>query len=76
MIKTEFFTVRFDGVELYRTYSDEGYYITRDDEVFEEAIDPVGYNRVYTELRMEDKIPDWKEPTDEEDTPEEPFEEA
>lgn len=68
MIKTEFYMTRFDGVELYRTYSDEGYYIERDGVIYEEAVDPEGTDRVYTELRMNDKIPSWQEseevPTD------------
>lgn len=41
MIKKEFYTTREDGVNLYRTYSDEGYYIRKvgTDEVYSEAID-------------------------------------
>ena len=62
MIKTEFYMTRYDGVELYRTYSDEGYYIERDGVIYEEAVDPEGTDRVYTELRMNDKIPSWQEP--------------
>lgn len=62
MIKTEFYMTRYDGVNLYRTYSDEGFYITRDNEIYEEAIDPEGTNRIYTELRMNDKISGWRSP--------------
>jgi len=62
MIKTEFYITRYDGVDLYRTYSDEGFYITRNNEIYEEAIDPEGTNRIYTELRMNDKIPGWRSP--------------
>jgi len=58
MILREFFMTRYDGVDLYRTYSDEGYYIERDDEIYEEAIDPDGMDRVYTETDI--KIPDWE----------------
>ena len=65
MIKTEFYMTRLDNVDLYRTYSDEGYYITRDGIVYEEAIDPAGTNRVYTETT--EKIPDWKPPIEEEE---------
>ena len=65
MIKTEFYMTRYDGVELYRTYSDEGYYIERDGVIYEEAVDPEGTDRVYTELRMNDKIPNWQEPKEE-----------
>ena len=49
MIKTEFYMTRRDGVNLYRTYSDEGFYIVRDGILYEEAIDPEGTGRTYTE---------------------------
>ena len=41
MIIKEFYLKRNDGVNLYRTYSDENYYIkkTGTDEVYSEAID-------------------------------------
>lgn len=41
MIVKDFFRVREDGVLLYRTYSDEGFYIRKvgTDEVYSEAID-------------------------------------
>ena len=41
MIKTEFYRTREDGVNLYRTYSDEGLMIHKvgTDEVYSEAID-------------------------------------
>lgn len=49
MVKTEFFRMREDGVNLYRTYSDEGFMIERDGALYEEAIDPEGSGRIYTE---------------------------
>lgn len=49
MIVTEFYMTRDDGVKLYRTYSDEGFYIERDGEMYEEAIDPESAGRTYTE---------------------------
>ena len=49
MIITEFYMERRDGVRLIRTYSNEGKYITRDGEKYEEAIDPEGLGRVYEE---------------------------
>lgn len=49
MIVTESYMTRRDGVKLYRSYSDEGFYIERDGEMYEEAIDPDGVNRTYTE---------------------------
>lgn len=41
MIVREFFEMRFDGVNLYRTYSDTGYYIKQNPTgvVYSEAID-------------------------------------
>ena len=41
MIKKEYYNTRQDGVNLYRTYSDEGYRIRKigTDEIYDEAID-------------------------------------
>lgn len=41
MIKKEYFTTRKDGVKLYKTYSDEGFYIRKvgTEEIYDEAID-------------------------------------
>lgn len=41
MIITEYYVTRTDGVNLYRTYSDNGFMIKKagTDEVYEEAID-------------------------------------
>lgn len=49
MIVTEFYTMRTDGVKLYRTYSDAGFKIERDGVQYDEAIDPENTGRVYTE---------------------------
>lgn len=49
MIKKEFYMLRFDGIRLIRTYSDQNFCIERDGCIYEEAIDPEGYNRIYTE---------------------------
>lgn len=49
MIITEFYTTRYDGVRLVRSYSSDGKYITRDGEVYVEAIDPEELNRQYIE---------------------------
>lgn len=65
MIKTEFYMRRDDGVELYRTYSTKGHYIRRDKELYEEAIDPAGTDRVYTETRT--PIPGWVAPEEPEE---------
>ena len=47
MIKTELITV--DERQLRRTWSDVGFMIERDGAVYSEAIDPVEFDRVYTE---------------------------
>lgn len=49
MIITELFRIREDGVNLYKTHSDKNVYIQRNGDIYEEAIDPEGTNRVYTE---------------------------
>lgn len=52
MLKREFYITRSDGVNLYRTYSDEGLEIQKvgTDEVYDEAIDVEGAPFVYEEL--------------------------
>ena len=52
MIITELFRTREDGVNLYKTYSNKNVYIQRDSDIYEEAIDPEGTNRVYTETNI------------------------
>ena len=47
MIKTELITV--DERQLRRTWSDAGFMIERDGAVYSEAVDPVEFDRVYTE---------------------------
>ena len=47
MIVTE--KVEINGVEYTRNYSDIGVMIERDDGLYEEAIDPIDTDRVYTE---------------------------
>lgn len=51
MIKREFYLQREDGVNLYRTYSDEGLYIKQDqtDIEYNEAIDIETAPYTYTE---------------------------
>ena len=49
MIVTEYFMTREDGVVLNRTYSDKGMMIEREGVRYSEAIDPVEFNRQYTE---------------------------
>lgn len=64
MIVIEFYETRYDGVNLYRTYSSEGFQIERDGVLYDEAIDPEGTNRVYIETdiprepELELKVPD------------------
>ena len=50
MIKTELITV--DGRQLRRTWSDTGFIIERDGAMYSEAVDPVEFDRVYTETDM------------------------
>ena len=50
MIKTELITV--DNRQLRRTWSDAGFMIERDGAVYSEAVDPVEFDRVYTETDM------------------------
>lgn len=47
MIKTE--TITINGKEFIRTYSDRGFMVERDGIQYDEAIDPVGFDRTYTE---------------------------
>lgn len=56
MIQREFLRTRKDGVNLYRTWSDEGYYIRKigTDEVYSEAIDVE--DAPYTYEETEEKI--------------------
>ena len=50
MIKTELIVV--DGFQLRRTWSDAGFMIERDGAMYSEAVDPVEFDRVYTETDM------------------------
>ena len=52
MIVVETYKTRLDGVVLIRTYSDAGYKIERDGVLYDEAIDPVHLNRIYTETTI------------------------
>lgn len=58
MIVTEYFDTRRDGVKLYRTYSDQNFYIERDGVMYEEAIDPENSERVYNETTVPIPIPE------------------
>lgn len=51
MIKREFFETRFDGVNLYKTYSDGGYFILQNETgvKYAEAIDVEGAPYTYSE---------------------------
>lgn len=51
MIKKEFYKIRKDGVDLYKTYSDENYLIKKigTDEIYDEAIDVETSNYTYEE---------------------------
>lgn len=62
MIKTEFYRERFDGVKLYKTYSDENKYIqqVQTGRKYTEAIDieNSGYTYIETDEDIEVKNPD------------------
>lgn len=50
MVKTEFYMTRSDGVSLYRTYSDQGRMIIRNDGVeYGEAVDVENSSYTYIE---------------------------
>lgn len=61
MIKIEFYEQRKDGVNLYRTYSDENYMIQKvgTNEIYDEAIDIE--NSGYEYLETNEKIEEIKE---------------
>ena len=58
MIKVEYYKTRKDGVNLYRTYSDENYMIQKvgTDEIYDETIDieNSGYEYIETKEKIED----------------------
>ena len=60
MIKKEFYKTRKDGVNLYRTYSDEGYRIKQIEtgNIYDEAIDieDASYTYEETNIKIEDNI--------------------
>lgn len=62
MIKTDLYRTRKDGVNLYRTYSDEGYQIRQVDTgaVYSEAVDVENSGHTYeeTDIQIEDEITD------------------
>lgn len=72
MIVREFYETRFDGVNLYRTYSDTGYFIKQNPTgvVYSEAIDvedaPYTYEETDELIPIEDEFEKANEPqTDE-----------
>lgn len=60
MIVKEFYITRKDGVNLYKTYSDEGYKIQKvgTDEIYDEAIDveTASYEYVETDQKIEETL--------------------
>lgn len=51
MLVKEFFQTRLDGINLYRTFSDSGFFIKKinTDEIYKEAIDIEYSNYIYEE---------------------------
>lgn len=62
MIQKKFFETRFDGVKLYRTYSDRNMMIQKDgtDEMYSEAFDieNSGFTYTETDIPIEDETGD------------------
>ena len=60
MIIKEYFTTRKDGVKLYKTYSDSGFYIRKvgTEEIYDEAIDvesaPYEYEETDEKIEQEE----------------------
>ena len=54
MIQREYYTTRFDNVNLFRTFSDEGFYIRQEQTgiLYEEAIDVEDSEYTYTETDL------------------------
>ena len=54
MIIREFYKTRNDGVNLYRTYSDKGYYIKQNETgiIYEDAIDVENAPYTYSETEI------------------------
>lgn len=52
MIRKEYYATRFDGVKLYRSYSDEGARLLKvgTDEIYDEAIDVESADYSYEEV--------------------------
>lgn len=65
MIVREFYRTRKDGVNLYRTYSDEGFYILQNETgvEYDEAIDVEGAPYTYSETDKPIPEPE-EEPTE------------
>ena len=62
MVKTEFYMTRSDGVNLYRTYSDQGRMLVRNDGVeYGEAVDVENSGYTYTEGDCPDVVEDMTE---------------
>ena len=69
MIKSELCMTRSDGVNLYRTYSDQNMKIERDGVMYDEAVDPEGFDRVYTETDIPIEVPEEEQADEPEEEP-------
>lgn len=63
MVVTE--KVIINEIEYIHNYSDEGFYIERDGVKYSDAIDPIGFDRVYTETDEAIETEEIIEPHDE-----------
>lgn len=64
MIITEPLRTREDGTTLIRTYSDSGYMVERDGVMYDEAIDPIEFNREYKETNIKRESSDFQNATE------------
>ena len=58
MITREFHRTRTDGVNLYKTYSDENFYIVKEGTTFKYAVAIDVENAPFTYIETEEKIPE------------------
>jgi hypothetical protein len=70
MVRREFFETRPDGVNLYRTYSDEGYYLIQNETgaEYEEAIDVENAPYTYSESNKKIEEPDGEDNAEQDGT--------
>lgn len=58
MVVTEEYETHEDGMKLVRSYSDSGKMISRNGELYEDAIDPLNSGRIYEETDVDVLVSD------------------